>query len=433
MAAILKKPKSDLWVRNEFLQKYLQYVKQTESPKIMHLWSAISGASACMGRHVCLPFGIGDIYPNMFVLLVGPPGTRKSQAIKYSSSIIKEVTGVRFAPDDTGGQRQGLIAAMEGRLTLDSYDQEMDLLNNAANIDSLTSVGELQINTANASDSSHMFVCASEFGTFMSDGNVNMTRFLNKVWDGEDYDYKLKTEQRVLKDPLMTIIGGTTTSDIARILPVESIGQGFMSRWVLAFAPQKAKKVARPFLDPTLRKELGKTFAWLFYDMRGKMEESTQAANMLNDIYLNEEVSMQDSRFIYYTERRHTHLQKLAMVLTAMRHSYIIETQDVEEAVAILSATEEFMPEALGEFGLSPVGAAKQKMVEFLQQTNEPISSKVLWSYMSRDMKITDYKMALADLINADKIEEVMTNVGQAFIYKGELHEALSLLQDGLL
>ena len=91
------------------------------------------------------------------------------------------------------------------------------------------------------------------------------------------------------------------------------------------------------------------------------------------------------------------------------------------------------MPEALGEFGLSPVGAAKQKMVEFLQQTNEPISSKILWSYMSRDMKITDYKMALADLINSDKIEEVTTNAGQAFIYKGELHEAMSLLQDGLL
>jgi hypothetical protein len=412
---------------------YLQYVSHTESPKLMHLWSAISGASACMGRHVSLPFGIGNIHPNMFVLLVGPPGTRKSQAIKYSSSIIKDVTGVRFAPDDTGGQRQGLITAMEGDTQLDSQEQEMAILDNAIAINSLTDLGNLQVSTTNATDSAHIFACASEFGTFMGEGNVNMTRFLNKVWEGEDYYYKLKSEQKVLKEPLMTIVGGTTTSDIARILPAESIGQGFMSRWILAFAPQKAKKVARPFLDPELRDKLGEVFAWLHYEMRGEMQESVEAHNLLNDIYENENIDLQDSRFLYYAERRHTHLQKLAMVLAAVRKSYTIEVGDVQEAVSILSATEEFMPEALGEFGLSPVGAAKQKMVEFLQHTNEPVTSSILWSVMQRDMKISDYRAAIADLINSDKIEELMTNNGQAFIYKGELHEALSLLEEGLL
>jgi len=423
----------DVWVKNEFLQMYLKYVSHTESPKLMHIWSAISGASACMGRHVALPFGIGDIYPNMFVLLVGPPGTRKSQAIKYASSIIKDVTGVRFAPDDTGGQRQGLISAIEGDMQLDSQEQEMALLDNAMAINSLTDIGNLQVSTTNAIDASHIFACASEFGTFMGEGNVNMTRFLNKVWDGEDYNYKLKAEQKVLKDPLMTIVGGTTTSDIARILPAESIGQGFMSRWILVFAPQKAKKVARPFLDPELRDKIGEVYAWLHYEMRGEMQEDVEAHNLLNDIYENEDIDMQDSRFLYYAERRHTHLQKLAMVLAAVRKSYTIEVGDVQEAVSILSATEEFMPEALGEFGLSPVGAAKQKMLEFLQHNNEPVTTSILWSVMQRDMKVSDYKSALADLINADKIDEVMTNAGQAFIYKGELHEALSLLEEGLL
>ena len=419
---------SDVWVDNEFLRRYLRYVEQTESPRLMHLWSAIASASACMGKHVHLPFGIGDIHPNMFVLLVGPPGTRKSQAIKYSSKLIKSATGVRFAPDDTGGQRQGLISAIEGDEQLDDAEQEMELLANAAHINSLTEIGNLNVSTTNASDTHHIFACASEFGTFMGEGNVNMTRFLNKVWDGEDYYYKLKNAQKVLKDPLMTIIGGTTTSDIARILPAESIGQGFMSRWILVFAPQKAKKVSRPYLDESLEVWLQKRYAWLYYDMRGEMKESKDAAKLLDKLYENENIDLQDARFLYYTERRHTHLQKLCMVLAALRKSYTISTEDVEQANLLLSATEEYMPEALGEFGLSPIGAAKQKMIEFLQHTHEPISTNVLWTIMQRDMKMTDFKSAIADLINSDKIQEVNTNAGQAFIYKSELHEALTLL-----
>ena len=244
------------WVDNEFLRTYLKYVERTESPKIMHVWSAIASASACLGKHVHLPFGIGNIHPNMFVLLVGPPGTRKSKAIDYASNLIKDSTGVRYAPDDTGGQRQGLIAAIEGDMQLDDAEQELELMSNAMNINNLTDIGNISVSTLNGADTHHIFACASEFGTFMGEGNVNMARFLNKVWDGEDYHYKLKLTQKVLKDPLMTIIGGTTTSDIARILPSESIGQGFMSRWILVFAPQKSKKVARPTLRLDLEEEL---------------------------------------------------------------------------------------------------------------------------------------------------------------------------------
>lgn len=422
---------SDAWVDNEFLRKYLQYVDQTESPKLMHVWSAISAASACMGKHVALPFGIGDITPNIFVLLVGPPGTRKSKAIEYACDLIKSSTGVRFAPDDTGGQRQGLISAIEGDTQLDDSEQEMNLMANAISINSLTDIGSIRVNTTNSSDTHHIFASASEFGTFMGEGNVNMTRFLNKVWDGEDYNYKLKNTQKVLKDPLMTIIGGTTPTDIARILPNESIGQGFMSRWLLIFVSQKPRKVARPRLDLSLADWLKERYAWLHYEMHGLMNETKEAAALLDSIYENDVIDLQDSRFLYYTERRHTHLQKLCMILTALRQSYTIETSDVEQANMLLTAAEEFMPEALGEFGLSPIGAAKQKMLEFLQHTNEPISTSVLWTVMQRDMKLTDFRGAIADLINADKIQEVSTNAGQAFIYKSELQEALALLDDG--
>jgi len=408
-----------LEVTHEFLQMYLKYVENTESPQIMHLWSAISSASACMGRHVCLPFGIGDIYPNIYVLLVGPPGTRKSQAMKYSCSLVAKYTKVRFAPDDTGGQRQGLIGALEGDILEDGEADAFDLLNTTSGIADLTAIGEVEI-TTHAIDAHQIYAWASEFGTFMGESNATMSRLLIKVWDGEDYVYKLKATEQTLSEPLMTIIGGTTAADIAKILPAEAIGQGFMSRFILVHAPKKEKKVARPSIDEDLQKKVADTFAWLSYEMSGEMKESKQAADIMDKLYENEKLTIEDTRFLYYGERRQTHLMKLAMILAALRRSYLIEEVDVAQADNLLRYTEHFMPDALGEFGLSPIGAAKQKMLEFLQHSHGPVANAQLWYVMSRDMKRVDYRNCLSDFINSNKIREVNTKQGQSFVYIDE-------------
>lgn len=414
---------SKLIIEHPFLETYLKYVNNTESPSIMQIWSALSAASACMGRHMYLPFGIGDIYPNIFVLLVGPPGTRKSQAIKYASKLVAKHTSVRFAPDDTGGQRQGLITALEGESITDSHEDEMAMLDVALNVSNLTEIGNLNLSTGtgHTENKHHMFACASEFGTFMGEANSNTTRFLNKVWDGEDYHYKLRNTEQVIRNPLMTIVGGTTTADIARILPPEAIGQGFMSRWILVHAPNKEKRVARPYLNAECEIALADTFHRLSTEMSGPIIETAEAAKYLDYMYTNENVNIQDTRFVYYTERRHTHLLKLSMILAATRGSMSLTIEDVEQAEIILSYTEIKMPDALGEFGLAPTGIARQKMLEFLQAANAPVLDSVLWQVMAKDMKRVDFMNACGDLVNAGKIAQVQTSSGQAMVYVDDL------------
>jgi len=97
-----------------YLNEYLRMVEDTESPRIFHIWAAVFAVSAALGRRCWLPFGVFDVYPNHYILLVGTPGTRKSTAASLTRKLLKASTGVRFAPADTGGQRQGLINALFG-------------------------------------------------------------------------------------------------------------------------------------------------------------------------------------------------------------------------------------------------------------------------------------------------------------------------------
>jgi len=404
-----------LRIDNPFLRLYLEYVEDTESPRLMHIWSAIAGVSACLGRRTYLPFGIGPIYSNLFVLLVGPPGMRKSTAIKICQKRIRHATGVRFAPDDTSGQRQGLISALANE---DVNDPDLEILNNSEKVLDLEVLGNIELKI-DIRDRHYLWAVASEFSSFIGTNSREMVKFLGKMWDGEDYDYRLKGEQQILKEPLLSFIGGTSPTQLVEDLPPGSIGQGFTSRIIFVYGNEKYKQVEEPPPLPVkLEKEIDKVFSNLYFHFEGPVARTPEAKQAHKELY-HYDTKIQDTRFIYYIDRRHQHLIKLSMILAASRMSDTVELADVTQAQNILIETEKKMPEALGEFGLSPAGVAKQRILEFIQQAREPVSEKVLWAMMNKDFgKRADMLNSMIDLVNTGKIVQVETKYGKSYIYK---------------
>ena len=414
-------------LRSPFLRAHLQYVAETEPPRMFHIWSALTSISACMGRHLYLESGIGRIHGNMYVLLVGPPATKKSTAIKLSTVLMKRATDVKFAPDDTGGQRQGLIRAL---IEADGGDED-DEGETAADALDIDAIANMQMELAHDADKHTMFANASEFGSFIGQNSLDLTRFLIKMWDGDDFVYQLRQSKDTLYEPLLQILGGTTPTDIASLLPPEAIGQGFMSRCILVYAPNKEKSVppSKIKLDVEQEDYLCKVYNHVHYKMRGEMQLTEDAAELL-DILYETELKIQDNRFIYYTERRPSHLLKLTMNLCACDGRVLIEKGDVEDGHRILSATELRMPDALGEYGLSPLSVARQKMLEYLRYSKEAISENVMWAIMQKDMKLIDFKNSVSALINSGKISAVDTENGRALLFNDAVTRTLSTLDD---
>ena len=417
-------------VEHTFLRRYLQYVEDTESPRIFHVWAALAGVSACLGRRCYIPFGPGEIFANQYILLVGPPGVKKSSAIKVVTKLLKRGTAIRFAPDDMGGQRQGLIKVMEGDKKL---DEEEEFLNGTLDAGvaafSLEKINSIQLKV-DARDAHCMLSAASEFNTFIGQNSVDLINFLVKVWDGEDYEYETKNGQMVLRNPLLSIIGGTTPTNIVKGLPPEAIGQGFMSRVILVHSNKPYKKIPWPKdLDPELEKELKAVYNELYYKFDGEIIPTAGAKALVSQLY-DYNVDMQDTRFVYYQQRRQAHLLKCAMALAASELRNQIEESDIKLAHNILVYTEKFMPDALGEFGLSPVTVAKQKMLEFIQNCRGPVSTTILWAVMNKDMRQVDFLNSLRELHNANKIVEVTLQSGDAgYVYRDKNEELMQELE----
>lgn len=352
------------------------------------------------------------VYPNMYVMLVGNPGTRKSTAGSIMKKLLRESTGIRFAPSDTGGQRQGLVTALIGQ-----PDQAKEFLNGVelgakdTSLRGLTLDEIEEISTdvpedvfISEADKHHMMVVTGEISELIGQNNLGMLGFLVKMWDGEDYDYGLKSSLTVLKNPLMNMHGCTTPTSMALSMPPAAGGQGFLSRVILVYGARKYKSVPRPSVpDVDLVLKVKDRIANAYYELNGSFDETPEARAYSESLY-DYPLEISDSRFGYYNERRYTHLIKLAMSLAAARGYSCIDREDYAEAHRILRATERGMPDALGEFGMNPLAQIKQQVLENIR-LNGVVPMQVLQAQFHRDAKATDITEVVNDLQRANQVK----------------------------
>jgi hypothetical protein len=312
---------------------------------------------------------------------------------------------------------------------LDEEDNE-DLLAGIVSTDAMTTEA-FELNGSRTSlannvgiidlrDLHSMYISATEFTTFMGTNSIDLINCLIKLYDGDEYEYKLKSSAIILKDGLLNLLGGTTPTSINESLPAAAIGQGFMSRMILVWGNKKYARVPRPSIDTNARMALLDFYKQLHENFDGPFVESPEAAKFYDEILYDYNVSISDPRFVHYIDRRNIHLLKLSMVFAATRLSKIIERRDMECAHDLLCLTEINMPDALGEFGLSPLAHSKQRLLEFIVAATEPVSMNILWAVMHREMRKSDFLNSLADLQNAEKIMLVDTDSGPAYVGKSE-------------
>lgn len=400
-----------------FLNNYMSMVEETESPRIFHVWSAIWSAATALGRRCWLPFGTFDIYPNHYILIVGSPAARKSTALSLARKLVRQSTGVRFAPADTGGQRQGLVLAMQG----DEESQTKEFMgaveigareNSIASLTQLEEITNLpetdEQHQIVEADKHHIAVAASEFSRFIGQNNLQMMDFLVERYDGEDYEYKTRQSSIVLKDTLMNLLAATTPTSLNHSLPPGAGGQGFLSRMILVYGAKKYREIARPSAPPVELVGLVKaTLNDIYYQANGAFSETAEARSYSESLY-GYGVDIVDSRFTYYAERRYTHLIKLAMVLSATRVGQAGELTltkgDYEEAHRILRATEAGMADALGEFGMNPLAVLKQEILEQMRASQGPLSMQQIIAMFHRDASSRDISETVNDLIRIGQV-----------------------------
>lgn len=351
------------------IDHYLELTKDTEVPQFFNRWSLTVGLGAWLGKRVWFPFGSGKIYPNMYAMLLGAPGTRKSSAIKGVKRILAHAGYQTFAAEKT--------------------TKEKFLLDLAGDVDS----SELSLDTffdmpMFEEGSAECFIAADEFNDFFGNNILDFVSLLGVLWDYEGvYKNKIKNGVSVeIPDPYITILGGNTETTFAHTFPPEVMGQGFFSRMIAVYAEPTRKRVTFPTgIDFDKIPE----FFNHMYAMKevcvGELSMTTGAKALIDKIYRTWK-PIEDERFSHYGNRRLNHLIKLIIVHTCCRLSTEITEEDVTRSNTILSHTEHYMPRAFGEFGRAKNSPIAHKALTYIDNHGGIVSFSDLMAHLASDL-----------------------------------------------
>jgi hypothetical protein len=362
-------------MNSNFFDLYFKYIGETECPLFYHRWCALSGIGAVLGRNYFIQHGHFTINPNMYVMLIGSPGTRKSTAIKIMKSLVV-ASGYTYTSADKTTKEKFL---------LDLHEQnEQD---EGANILDTNLWGSGKDNAINLPPA-EMYIAADEFNDFIGNGNIEFISLLGSLWDYNGvYENKIKNGKSVyVNNPTISILSGNTPTGFALAFPVEILGQGFFSRLLLVYGESTGKRITFPEPpSPELKLELISKLVEIKTKCNGPAKMSSLAKSLLDKIYKSYE-GLEDVRFESYSNRRFTHLLKLCILHSAARASTEITEHDVIYANTVLAHTEHLMPKALGQFGKSRHSDVIHKIITILEKATAPVSPKDIITAIHSDV-----------------------------------------------
>jgi len=269
------------------------------------------------------------VFPNMYIILTGPPATRKGTAMEPVERFLSELQ-VKIAASKTSPE--ALIKALT-----EATDVDMDY------------------QTSRFTSHSSLTIIGKELTVFIGYDNKGMLANLCDWFDcGPDWKYDtIGRGESKIQGVWVNLLGGTTPRLLRESLPAEAIGGGFTSRTIFVCEEKKGKMVVFPTMPHEMGINLIADLAQI-KSMRGTFRYTPDFVDIYTDwrVKWDEVPAIKDPTFIHYNDRRPIHVLKLGMIMSASRGDDMIVTgDDLQRAIDILEATEKNMPKAFGGLG----------------------------------------------------------------------------------
>src|SRR5215471_9865756 len=285
---------------DSWIEGYLEYTNILPSPPLLRKWAAISFVAAAMERKIWVRTMGSDLYPGLFVILVGPPGIGKGEAMKAGSAIIRGISDLHIGPSDMTGA--SLI----------------DALNESAR--RIIVIGDPPYVEFNS-----LTILSRELGVLIPAWEPTLLNNLTDIYDGLMVDQKRRGRDLRIKilHPQINLLGATTPSYLNGIMPAGAWDQGFISRTLLIYSGERTYR--DPF-EEERSPQLGRLYGGLSADLKtiaqvfGKMSFTAEAAEAIRAwVKGGCQPEPSSARLLHYNSRRLTHLLKLSMVSSISR------------------------------------------------------------------------------------------------------------------
>lgn len=318
-----------------------EFVKTTEGldvPEIFRRWAAITAIGAVLEQKCFLQWA-GELYPNIYCLLVGFPGSGKTRSITAVGRYLREIQDFHVASGS---------------------------LSSASLVDDLVAAKRTYIQMPKPPvEYNSMLILADEIGAFLVKDDARMFEMLSAFYNVTQYSERRRTrgDIPVIKRPQCSMLAGSTPSVLMKILPDIAWEQGFCSRTMMIFSADKI------IAEDTFANKAFPYYESVQHDIRiintlaGQFEMTEDYKNAVNNWRNSKEYAgPTHPKLLHYVSRRIEHFFKLSMVSAVDRSNLLLLTvDDFNRAMAWLLEAEDYMPDI---FKAGAVGSDSKAMDE---------------------------------------------------------------------
>lgn len=311
-----------------WIEDFRALLEPATSPEIYKLWAGISGVGIALERRAYTLTGSGALFPNMFNLLVGIPGTGKNQAIDPLKKLLIDAQRFKI------GRKSLTRASMIDDIA--EAKRVVPIPNNLLVYHSLT-------------------IIAPEFAVFCPAHDTDFLAVLNDIYDNPtEYSERRRTGDKKtnVEFPQINLIGGVQPSFLGMTFPEQAWTTGITSRLLMVYsgervapdvwAEQQVAKGVSERLISGLRTISGLhgPFTWT--------DEAKTAMQLWNRQGL--EPAPLHSKLQSYSARRIVHMLKLCMIAGVARTGTLtVDIEDYRKAQDWLLSVEQLMPDIFRE------------------------------------------------------------------------------------
>lgn len=388
----------------DWIDSFMEYTERDEPPTIYKKWTAISVIAAALQRKCVLNWGRITMFPNMYIILVGPSGCRKGTAMGPGMSFLRRL-GVKLAAEAI--TREALIRELK-----ESNDSTVSITN-----------GETQIISH-----SSLTIFSQELTVFLGYDNQNLMSDLTDWYDCRDrWTYRTKNMGTDDIQGVWVNLFGATTPELLQVaMPRTAIGGGLTSRCIFIYADRKGKIDPAPFITEE-QNVLEKLLAIDIEAINSMMGQYT-----FNQAYLDKWIEwytaqeynppFQDERFSGYFERRPTHVLKLSLIMNASRGGDLkLTLEDLNRAIATLEEAEVKMPHVFAGVGKNPLAEVMARILTTIRMKGKVTFNELVnLYYFDATKEDISNVIAVLESRNVCKMTVSAENSTIEYIEKGE-------------
>lgn len=368
---------------------FLDYSAGMPSPLILRKWAAISMVGGAARRQVSIRTAGLNLYPNLFVLLVAPPGVGKSVAINAVHDLWASTGSFNIAP--SAMTKAAMIDSLKAGLVKE-VDENLDL-------------------------SHSLLIASGEFGVLLPGHDLDFLSTLNELFDCRPvFNTRTRSGGELSIDkPHLSLLAGTQPKYLGEILPESAFGLGFTSRIIMVYS---AEPVKVPLFNGPASRNRGLeseivSRLRVLAKARGEMAFQPDAAEAIEAWYSGgcRPIPVHH-KLLNYNVRRHMHVLKLSMIFALAEDRMTITLSDFEQARDVLIEAEDWMPEIFKEMS----SGSEIDIIEecygfcinvFERSGRRPIPHNKIIHFLSRKVEVRKIPWILNTMIQAGRLREV--------------------------